>query len=95
MAPEAIKAIEHNIFTPGNYFYNGVGHVTVKYWEVLEIGFEGIMEKARKELDGCRVTVIMQESPTSLEAVILSCKAVIDYAGRYAKLAQEMAAEDK
>ena len=24
MAPEAIKAIEHNIFTPGNYFYNGV-----------------------------------------------------------------------
>ncbi|MFR6510275.1 MAG: pyruvate formate lyase family protein [Dorea sp.] len=45
MAPEAIKAIEHNIFTPGNYFYNGVGHVTVKYWEVLEIGFEGIMEE--------------------------------------------------
>ena len=40
MAPEAIKAIEHNIFTPGNYFYNGVGHVTVKYWEVLETGFE-------------------------------------------------------
>ena len=29
MAPEAIKAIEHNIFTPGNYYYNGVGHVTV------------------------------------------------------------------
>ena len=28
-----------------------------------------------------------------LEAVILSCKAVIDYAGRYAKLAQEMAAQ--
>ena len=55
MAPEAIKAIEHNIFTPGNYFYNGVGHVTVKYWEVLETGFEGIMEKARKELDGCSV----------------------------------------
>ena len=26
-------------------------------------------------------------------AVILSCKAVIDYAGRYAKLAQEMAAQ--
>ena len=48
MAPEAIKAIEHNIFTPGNYFYNGVGHVTVKYWEVLETGFEGIMEKAQK-----------------------------------------------
>ena len=94
MAPEAIKAIEHNIFTPGNYFYNGVGHVTVKYWEVLEIGFEGIMEKARKELDGCSVgDGNYARKSHFLEAVILSCKAVIDYAGRYAKLAQEMAAQ--
>ena len=94
MAPEAIKAIEHNIFTPGNYFYNGVGHVTVKYWEVLEIGFEGLMEKAQKELDGCSVgDGNYARKSHFLEAVILSCKAVIDYAGRYAKLAQEMAAQ--
>ena len=94
MAPEAIKAIEHNIFTPGNYFYNGVGHVTVKYWEVLETGFEGIMEKAQKELDGCSVgDGNYVRKSHFLEAVILSCKAVIDYAGRYAKLAQEMAAQ--
>ena len=94
MAPEAIKAIEHNIFTPGNYFYNGVGHVTVKYWEVLEIGFAGIMEKAQKELDGCSVgDGNYARKSHFLEAVILSCKAVIDYAGRYAKLAQEMAAQ--
>ena len=94
MAPEAIKAIEHNIFTPGNYFYNGVGHVTVKYWEVLETGFEGTMEKAQKELDGCSVgDGNYARKSHFLEAVILSCKAVIDYAGRYAKLAQEMAAQ--
>ena len=94
MAPEAIKAIEHNIFTPGNYFYHGVGHVTVKYWEVLETGFEGIMEKAQKELDGCSVgDGNYARKSHFLEAVILSCKAVIDYAGRYAKLAQEMAAQ--
>ena len=55
MAPEAIKAIEHNIFTPGNYFYNGVGHVTVKYEEVLAIGYEGIIDKAQAELDKCQV----------------------------------------
>ena len=96
MAPEAIKAIEHNIFTPGNYFYNGVGHVTVKYWEVLETGFEGIMEKAQKELDGCSVgDGNYARKSHFLEAVILSCKAVIDYAGRYAKLAQEMAAQTR
>ena len=95
MAPEAIKGNLNTIFfTPGNYFYNGVGHVTVKYWEVLETGFEGIMEKAQKELDGCSVgDGNYARKSHFLEAVILSCKAVIDYAGRYAKLAQEMAAQ--
>ena len=29
MAPETLTAMKHNMFTPGNYFYNGVGHVTV------------------------------------------------------------------
>ncbi len=92
MAPEAIKAIEHNIFTPGNYFYNGVGHVTVKYEEVLAIGFEGIMAKAQKELEKCRVgDGDYAKRSRFLEAVILSCEAVIEYAQRYAMLADEMA----
>ena len=92
MAPEAIRAIDHNIFTPGNYFYNGVGHVTVKYWEVLEIGYEGIMAKAQAELDHCNVGGgDYAERSRFLEAVIMSCQAVIDYANRYAKLALEMA----
>ena len=34
MAPEALVAIEHNMFTPGNYFYNGIGHVTVCYGRI-------------------------------------------------------------
>ena len=92
MAPEAIRAIDHNIFTPGNYFYNGVGHVTVKYWEVLEIGYEGIMAKAQAELDKCNVgDGDYAERSRFLEAVIISCQAVMDYAARYAKLALEMA----
>ena len=92
MAPEAIRAIDHNIFTPGNYFYNGVGHVTVKYWEVLEIGYEGIMAKAQAELDHCNVgDGDYAERSRFLEAVIMSCQAVIDYANRYVKLALEMA----
>ena len=92
MAPEAIRAIDHNIFTPGNYFYNGVGHVTVKYWEVLEIGYEGIMAKAQAELDKCQVgDGDYAERSHFLEAVIMSCQAVIDYAKRYAKLALKLA----
>ena len=35
MAPETLRAMKHNFFTPGNYFYNGVGHVTVQYETVL------------------------------------------------------------
>ena len=50
MSDEAKLAIEHNIFTPGNYFYNGIGHVTVNYGEILEIGFSGIRKKAEDAL---------------------------------------------
>ena len=92
MAPEAVRAIEHNIFTPGNYFYNGVGHVTVKYEEVLAIGYEGIIKKAEQELSECNVgDGDYAERSHFLQAVILSCRAVIEYAQRYSVLAQEMA----
>ncbi|MCD7819074.1 MAG: glycyl radical protein [Lachnospiraceae bacterium] len=92
MAPEAIRAIEHNIFTPGNYYYNGVGHVTVKYWEVLEIGFEGIIAKAQAELDTCQFgDADYARKSHFLEAVIISCRAVIEYAERYSALAASMA----
>lgn len=94
MAPEAIKAIEHNIFTPGNYFYNGVGHVTVKYEEVLAIGYKGIIDKAQAELDRCQIgDGNYVKKSHFLNAVILSCQAVIEYAERYAELASQMAAE--
>ena len=92
MAPEAVRAIEHNIFTPGNYFYNGVGHVTVKYEEVLAVGYEGIIKKAEQELSECNVgDGDYAERSHFLQAVILSCQAVIEYARRYSALAQKMA----
>lgn len=92
MAPEAKKAQEHNIFTAGNYFYNGVGHVTVKYWEVLEIGYSGIRKKAEEELALCRPgDADYAKKSHFLEAVIISCNAVIRYANRYADLAQKEA----
>ena len=53
MTEETRKAIEHNMFTPGNYFYNGVGHVTVQYDKVLAIGYEGILAQVEEELGKC------------------------------------------
>lgn len=92
MAPEALKAQEHNIFTTGNYFYNGVGHVTVKYDEVLAIGYSGIKKKAQDELAGCMPgDADYAKRSHFLKAVILSCDAVIRYAKRYAALAKQEA----
>jgi len=96
MAPEAIRAIEHNIFTPGNYFYNGVGHVTVQYEKVLAVGYKGIIEEAESEM--AKLSPGDSDYATRsrfLEAVILSCSAVITYAKRYMVLAKKEADECK
>lgn len=94
MEPETLLAMEHNIFTPGNYFYNSVGHVTVKYGEVLAIGFSGIKAKAQAELDKlCLADGDYQKKSRFLEAVMISCDAAIEYARRYARLALKEAEE--
>ena len=94
MEPETLLAMEHNIFTPGNYFYNGAGHVTVKYGEVLAIGFSGIKAKAQAELDKlCLADGDYQKKSRFLEAVMISCDAAIEYARRYARLALKEAEE--
>lgn len=92
MAPEALKAIEHNIFTTGNYFYNGVGHLCVQYDKVLAIGYNGIKKEAEEMLAKVDVACSYYAARRSfLEAVIESCDAAIHYANRYADLAEEMA----
>ena len=96
MADETIRAMEHNIFTPGNYYYNGVGHVTVKYEKVLEVGYEGIIKEVKEELSKCNVAdEDYAKRSHFLKSVIESCEAVIDYANRYAELALNMAKECK
>lgn len=96
MAPETLKAMEHNIFTPGNYFYNGVGHITVNYDRVLAMGYEGIMAQAREELANCHLGDADYATKSRfLQAVLISCQAVITYANRYAVLARQMADECK
>ncbi len=93
MTEETKKAIEHNIFTPGNYFYNGVGHVTVQYDKVLAMGYRGIIEEIRQELDRCNPGDGDYCTKSQfLKAAILSCEAVIRYARRYAQLAEKEAA---
>ncbi len=92
MRPETLTAIEHNMFTAGNYFYNGIGHVTVMYEEVLAVGFRGIIEKAQKELDELDAKADnATEKRVFLEALIESFEAAVTYARRYSDLALSMA----
>ena len=92
MSEEAKLAIEHGMFTPGNYFYNGIGHVTVDYPKILRIGYAGLMEEAKSAL----VTLTQGDADYAkrshfLNAVIMCCEAAIGYAKRYSDLALSMA----
>ena len=97
MSPQAFDAFTvHGIFTPGNYFYNGIGHVNVQYDKVLKKGYSGIRAEAQAALEKLDVSDgdYVQRS-NFLYAVIESCDAVVLYARRYAALAKEMAKKEK
>ena len=94
MEDETKKAMEHNIFTPGNYYYNGVGHISVDYGKVLKIGYKGIMEEAKEALSKLSMTdADFIERSNFLRAVIISCEGAIAFAKRYSDLAFEMASK--
>lgn len=94
MSPAALTAIDHNIFTPGNYFYNGIGHVTVDYGKILKLGFKGIIKEAKEALSKLRVgDSDYAKRSNFLNAVIISCEAACLYAKRYAELAKKEASE--
>ena len=97
MDPDAYACFAvHGIFTPGNYFYNGIGHVNVQYGKVLKIGYRGIIAEAQRALDALDVAdPEYVKRGDFLRAVIESCEAVIRYARRYAKLALELAEVEK
>jgi formate C-acetyltransferase len=93
MAPETLLAMEHNIFTPGNYFYNGVGHVTVCYGRIATEGLESIKAQAAEALAKCSPgDGDYAKRSRFLQAVIISCEAACVYAERYAALARSEAA---
>ncbi|MEE0943897.1 MAG: glycyl radical protein [Clostridia bacterium] len=94
MAPETLTAIEHNIFTVGNYFYNGIGHVNPDYAKVMRIGYNGIYAQAKAERDKCNVyDGDYQTRYYFLTSVMESCEAAIIFAKRYSDTARKMAME--
>ncbi|MCR5303155.1 MAG: glycyl radical protein [Lachnospiraceae bacterium] len=95
MTPETRKAQEHNIFTAGNYYFNGIGHYTVDYGRVITCGYEGLIREAAEELSKCNAgDSDCAEKSALLKAMIIDYQAAIDYAGRYADLAEQEAGKE-
>lgn len=94
MSPEALNVfMNHGIFTVGNYFYNGVGHLCVQYDRVLREGYQGIRRQAEETLASLRQgDGNYARHRQFLEAVMESCDAAVTFARRYAEKAREEAA---
>ncbi|GAA0075657.1 glycyl radical protein [Clostridium sp. CTA-5] len=92
MSEETVNAVNADIFTVGNYYYNGVGHIAVSYDKVLKIGFNGIIKEAKEQLEKSRsIDPDFIKKEKFLTSVIISCEAAIEYANRYAEKAKELA----
>lgn len=92
MSQETKAAIAAGVFTVGNYFYGGVGHVCVDYGKVMQIGFRGIITEvveAMEKIDRTDPEYVRKEQ--FYKAVIISYNAAIRFAHRYAEKARELA----
>ena len=80
----------------GTYFQGGDGHFAPDYEYLLNTGLEKMIEDCEKhleELDWKEPDAIKKKE--FYEAAIISCKAVIKFAERYADLAEQAVAEEK
>jgi pyruvate formate-lyase/glycerol dehydratase family glycyl radical enzyme len=95
MTPESKEAQRRGVFTVGNYYFNGVGHISVDYALVLEKGLSGVVAAAEAELAKLELTNPAHLAKHQfLTAVIAANKAVIRFAGRFSALAADMAATE-
>jgi len=94
MFEETKQAMNAEVFTVGNYYFNGVGHICVDYGKVLSIGFKGIIAQAEAEKarsDKGDPNYIKKQS--FLNSVIITANATINFSKRFANLARKLANE--
>ena len=93
MSQDCLDCQAGGVFTVGNYYFGGIGHVCVDYGKVLKIGFKGVIAEvveAMNKLDANDPEYLQKRA--FYEAVIISYNAAINFAKRYSKKAAEMAA---
>jgi formate C-acetyltransferase len=96
MKPEALEAHNAVVYTVGNYFYNGVGHISANYGKVMQNGLHSVIaeaEAAKANFDFADAK--QMKSLHFLESTIISNKAVIAFAQRFAGEAERQASGEK
>jgi formate C-acetyltransferase len=93
LMPADAKAAQANgVFTVGNYFFLGVGHICVDYGLVLEKGFLGIKQDVKNEMELLELTNPEHLKKSQfLQAVDIVCDAAIQFAERFAGQAEKLA----
>jgi len=98
LPPEVAEAFDFNSFILNDVLYAGVrkasgdGHIIPNYEKVLKLGLTGILRSVEEELRRLNLG-----NPNSfkkrvfLEAVKITYEGVLNFIGRYAKLARELA----
>ena len=72
----------------------GEGHLTVNLKRVVKEGLSNYMKRAKERLENLDLSEPSEaEQKPFLESVLITCDAVIKYAGRYAALAEKQAEE--
>jgi formate C-acetyltransferase len=92
MPPESLEAHNDVVYTVGNYFYNGVGHISADYNKVLTLGLNAVIAQAEEKLTEIDIADSTQlKKMHFLHSVVTANKAVIAFANRFAVLAEKLA----
>ena len=95
MSQPCLDAQENGIFSVGNYYFNGIGHMVVDYGKVLNLGYAGIIQEAEAKKATLDIT-----NPDDLkksqfyDAVCIVYRAAITFAHRYADLCDKKAEQE-
>ena len=79
MSDKALECQAEGVFTVGNYYFGGIGHVCVDYGKVLRVGFSGIVKEAAE-----KKAALDPEDPETIvktqfyDAVIITYNAAIN-----------------
>ena len=90
--PESLKAVDEGLLF--HYYLNrSIGHITVDYQKVLELGFKGIRQQIETSLNNiaCSDDDRREEKRQYCKALLQVVDAVILFANRHADLAERMA----